>query len=595
MEASGPARHAASPPVSGAANERLRYIIDSVVAFVGALTPDGILTDANALALQSANLSRDDVIGKPFWDTHWWSHDPAVQDRLRRAITTAAGGEFVGYETEIRVAGDARRIIYFQITPHFGPDGAVDELILSGVDITDSKLAEESARAARDTFEALVTNSPFGIYVVDADFRLSLIAKGARKAFENVAQPIGRDFDEVLRILWPEPFVSEALGRFRHTLATGDAYHSPRTVETRHDIGALESYDWKIERITLPDGRFGVVCYFYDLSEREHYEAALRQSEARFRATFENAAVGIAHTARDGRWLRVNHKLCEIVGYSAEEIEHLTFPDITYSQDIEISQQHLARLASGEIDDFQLEKRYVRKDGSLVWVKKTVGAVRADDGGLDYFIAVIEDISAQKEAQARQTLLVNELNHRVKNTLATIQAMASHTLRHADDPQKFRDAFSGRLRAIASAHDSIFQSGQGSADLAVLIASQLGVFGADDTGRVSISGDRVILGANRAHALGLIVHELSTNAAKYGALSDSSGRIDITLKETPDGNIVFDWRESGGPPVKPPARVGFGSRLIKNTVENMMQGKAQLEYKPEGLRLSLTFAKGERG
>ena len=213
--------------------------------------------------------------------------------------------------------------------------------------MTDSSIGLARAQAglleAHATFRHLVENSPFGIYAVDADFRLILMSAGAQKVFENVRPLIGRDFAEILRRVWPEPFASEAIGLFRHTLATGEPYHAPSTMERRADIGKVESYDWKIERLPLPDGRFGVVCHFYDLSERQRHEAALRESEARFHGTFENAAVGMAHVGLDGAWREVNQRLCDIVGYSREELLTRTFQDITHSDDL----QRVASNASG--------------------------------------------------------------------------------------------------------------------------------------------------------------------------------------------------------------------------------------------------------
>jgi len=138
---------------------------------------------------------------------------------------------------------------------------------------------DETLRAAHDTFHHLVTQSPFGVYVVDADFRLVQVSAGAEKVFQNVRPLLGRDFAEVLRLLWPEPFATEVIRIFQRTLETGVPYHAPSTVERRQDIGAVESYDWKTERLTLPDGRFGVVCHFYDLSERQRYETALREAD----------------------------------------------------------------------------------------------------------------------------------------------------------------------------------------------------------------------------------------------------------------------------------------------------------------------------
>ena len=133
------------------------------------------------------------------------------------------------------------------------------------------------------SFLALVENAPFGTYVVDSRFCLLAINRGAEPAFREIDPVIGRDFAEIVRILWPEPFATEAIERFRHTLATGEPYVAPRLVATRHNVDRVESYDWQIQRLTLPDGTFGVVCYYYDLTAVHQAEAALRESEERLR------------------------------------------------------------------------------------------------------------------------------------------------------------------------------------------------------------------------------------------------------------------------------------------------------------------------
>lgn len=132
--------------------------------------------------------------------------------------------------------------------------------------------SEDQLRRSRDMFFNLIQNNPFGVYLVDSEFRLSQVSAGAQKVFSTINPAIGRDFAEVLRILWPEPFAAQVIERFRHTLATGESYRSIDTTEARNDTTEIESYDWKIERVTLPDGQCGVVCYFYDMTERVRHE-----------------------------------------------------------------------------------------------------------------------------------------------------------------------------------------------------------------------------------------------------------------------------------------------------------------------------------
>lgn len=263
------------------------------------------------------------------------------------------------------------------------------------------RLAEGSKKVAHDSFRHLVENSPFGIYAVDADFRLVQVSQGAQKVFATVRPLLGRDFAEVLRILWGEPFASEAIARFRHTLETGEPYHAVRTIERRKDIGETEAYDWKIERVALSDGRLGVVCHFYDLSERQRMEAELRESEERYRATFENAAVGVAELTAEGRFLQVNRRFGDILGYAQAELIGRTFPDVTHPADLDRNLEELARMRAGQIEDFSLEKRYIHKDGAIIWCALSVAAVRGSDGQLARLVSVVQDISQRKEADAR--------------------------------------------------------------------------------------------------------------------------------------------------------------------------------------------------
>ena len=574
----------------------LRAVFDSVIGFIGIMTPDGVLIEVNGPAMQISGLARDAVIGKALWDCDWWNYDPAVQNRLRAAVNRAASGEPIRYEADVRIAGDKRITIDFLLTPHLDESGKVDFLIPSGIDVTERVRNERLLRAANDSWHDLVTRSPFGIYAVDADFRMAMVSVGAQKVFQNVTPLIGRDFAEILRLIWPEPFASEAIYRFRHTLATGETYHAPSTVEQRRDIAEVESYDWKIERMVLPDGRRGAVCHFYDLSEREEHSKALQAGEVRFRATVDNAAVGIAHMTPDGRWTLVNKKLCDILGYSEAELLGMTFKDVTFNADLEKDIEHQRRVRSGEIAEYELEKRYVTKAGRIVWANLTVSSIRKADGTLDYWIKIVEDITQKKAAERHQRLLIAELNHRVKNILATVQAMASHTMRTAVSLTAFRDTFAGRLRAIAASHDSVFQKGEMQAELMDIIRKQLAPYAASGADRLSLSGPSLQLNAASAHALGLVIHELTTNATKYGGLSDGNGHIAVSWEAFLQDDRRFArliWRESGGPPVKAPTKTGFGSRLITSTLQHSLRGTARLEYREEGLVAELTFELAE--
>lgn len=154
------------------------------------------------------------------------------------------------------------------------------------------KAQKKAKRHARDTSHSLIQKSPFGIYIVDEDFRLAQISPSCHKVFSEINPLIGRDFAQILRILWQESLASEIEDRFRRTLKTGEPHHSYVITEQRENIGERESYDWTLERIVLPDGTFGVVCYFYDLTDLKNTEKALRESEENYRILFESIDEG---------------------------------------------------------------------------------------------------------------------------------------------------------------------------------------------------------------------------------------------------------------------------------------------------------------
>src|SRR5215510_1172498 len=153
---------------------------------------------------------------------------------------------------------------------------------------------------------------------------------------------------------------------------------------------------------------------------------ALSDSESRFRATFENAAVGIAHVAPDGRWLEVNQRLCDIVGYTREELMTKTFGDITHPDDLELDWNQARRLLAGEIENYSMEKRYYHKDGSVVWANLTVSLMREEDGSPDYFISIVEDICTRKwmeEANLNRVALLADVGAALAEHQASLQSM----------------------------------------------------------------------------------------------------------------------------------------------------------------------------
>jgi two-component system, chemotaxis family, CheB/CheR fusion protein len=215
---------------------------------------------------------------------------------------------------------------------------------------------------------------------------------------------------------------------------------------------------------------------------------------------------------------------------------------------------------------------------------------RVDEAQL--ILVVIEDITENRRNEAHQNLLMQELNHRVKNALAVVQALASQTVANSASLEEFEIAFKGRLAALARGHSLLLQREWISADLVQLAQD---VVNAIDPARVSVEGLHIELPPRKAISVYLTLHELLTNATKYGALSKNGGRIEIHWDMKDKSTIRLAWQENGGPRVAPPEREGFGTKLIRQIAEYELDGDCELHYEPEGLRCELAFPTGDGG
>lgn len=211
---------------------------------------------------------------------------------------------------------------------------------------------------------------------------------------------------------------------------------------------------------------------------------------------------------------------------------------------------------------------------------------RDANGKPTLFLGINIDVTEEQGSTQRTRLLLRELNHRVKNTLAMLQSLARQTLRQTSDPQEFMTAFASRLQAISEAHGLLSDHEWGAIRLSALLAKQLAPHVRDYETQIEIHKDEILLGPDQAVGLGLVLHELATNAAKYGSLSAARGKVVLTARSVDeDGRRVLHltWTEVGGPPVEEPARRGFGSILIERSLDKVMGSSVKVEYLPAGL------------
>lgn len=445
-----------------------------------------------------------------------------------------------------------------------------------------------------------------------------------------------------------------------------------------------------------------------DITARKRTEDALRESEARLSAIFSQTTGGIAQTDVTGRFVFVNDRYSEIVGYSKEELLHKRMQDITHPDDLARNLELFTRMAeTGE--SFGIEKRYMRKDGSVVWVNNSVAPIRDRSGAIVEAVATVvditqrkqaeehviqlaaiiassddaiistdlnlvirswndgaarlygysaeeiigksatellprdrvqesariiqliargervethetrrrrkdgtlidvsltvspifdeygritgaskiaRDITARKEAERLTRVLMGELKHRVKNVLATVQAIARQTFGRYDSNPTAIETFTARLAALARAHDLLTRESWEEAELSAIVHETLAPYARQ---RFTIEGPALRLRPRSVVAMSLALHELATNAAKYGALSAPAGHITVSWAIEPEGDGHFElvWEERGGPQVSVPDEKGFGSKLITHILAAELGGSVQIDYDPSGIRCRVT-------
>ncbi len=327
----------------------------------------------------------------------------------------------------------------------------------------------------------------------------------------------------------------------------------------------------------------------------EKVVTALAKSEERFRETFELAAVGISQVALDGGFIRVNRQFGEIVGYTAEELLQLTFQEITHPEDLEVDLENVGKVLAGEIDQYSMGKRYVRKDASIVWVNLTVSLARDESGNPRHFIAVIEDTTRHKRAELavkdslrEKEVLLREIHHRVKNNMQVISSLLNLQARNIEDPnlRKMFQESQSRVRAMALIHEVLY----GSDDLSridledyvsKLAKSLTRMYGAD-AGRIrlEVAAKDVTLGIDDTVPCGLVINELLSNSLKYAFPDGRPGEISINAVATDDDRIVLTVRDDGvGIPddvdIRHTESMGMG--LVTGLVENQLGGQLELD------------------
>ena len=389
----------ARPSILGDVNGMSREAIEALPAAVYMTDAEGRLTFYNeaAAALWGCRpeLGESKFCGS--WKLYWPDGTRLPHDQCPMAMALHQRRPIRGMEA-VAERPDGTRVPFIPYpTPLFDASGKLTGAVNMLVDISERKRAEADLAERQAQLAVFVEHAPAAIAMFDREMRYLAVSRRFVVDFRlpQTAQLIGRSHYEIF------PDIPQRWRDVHARVLAGEELSQEEDQFARQD-GRIDWVRWSMVPWRRADGNIGGALLFSELrTEQVEARRALTDSEARFRATFENAAVGVALVGSDGSILRANNSFARMLGYSVEELKARTFQDLTHPDDLATNLSVLNKTLVGEADSYSIEKRYVRKDGGIVWASLTVGCVRKTDGGVDYFVSVVQDITDRKRAEAR--------------------------------------------------------------------------------------------------------------------------------------------------------------------------------------------------
>ena len=567
---------------------RYRLLVEQSIDGIFVATPAGKYIDVNAAGCALFGMSREEMLAGSFAEML----EPDEVPRLPAVIASMADGAVHLGEWRFRRKDGSTFI--GELAGRQLPDGMLQGILR---DISERKRAEAARAAGAATMEQLVANNPFGVYLIDADFRLAIVGRGARKVFANIEPLLGRDAAEILRELWPEPFATEAIDRIRGVLETGVPYHSASTVERRANVDAVEAYDWRVERVRMPDERFGVVVYFYDLTERQSWERRLA-------AATGVAEVGVyqwdlvSNTCYFDDRLRQWWRLTRDAAVTMDQ-----FLDGVHAED----RERLHELINGAIDPggqghFTAEYRIAVPGQPLRWVRGSGiteflnGGAVALTGGMIDITRHLEQESALREQDRRKDQFLAMLSHELRNPLAPIRTAADVlayeglTREQVVSSQRIISRQSTHLARLLDDLLDVARVTQGKmvlrrepVQLSQLIDAALETTRTLIDGRrhhlhVSLPPESLVLNVD-PHRMTQVLANLLSNAARY---TEAGGRIELQVRDG-GGPIGIVVRDTG---------IGIPSEALGSIFDMFAQVDNDHRAHDGGLGIGLALVRG---
>lgn len=555
--------------------QMLAAIFEATPECIKIVARDGTIVQMNPAGSRMAGASDPATVeGRPFSDIV----APEYRDIWNANHERVCNGEKLTWEFDIIGLSGTRRHMETHAVPIDMPDGSRAQLAITR-DVTQRKEHDARIHENEHRYRQLLEALPAAVYTTDTNGKITFYNQAAVD-FSGREPRLGSD----------EWCISWRLYESDGTPLPHDQCPMAVALKERRPVLGAEAI---AERPDGSRGRFlpyptpvfdrhgqmtGAINMLVDITERRMNELEAARLAA-IVASSDDAIVGKTLQGIVTSW---NAGATRIFGHTEEEMvgQHITkiIPRELWPEEEGI----LAKVCRGEhIDHFETVR--VAKDGRRIDVSLTVSPIRDGSGKLIGASKVGRDITERKHAEKVQELLISELNHRVKNTLATVQSIANQTIYRAKSPKDFAASFSGRLQALSKTHSLLTATTWRGAELSEIIRDQLLIDDAEDE-RVAMSGPAVMLSPQAALHTGLVLHELATNAHKYGALSNPRGRLSLRWMVRTEGErkLYLQWRERGGPVVTVPETRGFGSTLIEKSLD-AHGGTTAMHYEADGV------------
>jgi PAS domain S-box-containing protein len=374
---------------------RYRTVLDAAFEAIVTITPDGVVRWFNSGAERIFGYRAEEVIGQPVTLLMPERYRELCVGGLHRYLRTGEA-RVVGGTTEL--VGLRKDGGEFPIEMSLGETHENGERLFTGMirDVTERKRIEDALREARDRFRSIFDHAPIGVAMVSLEGRYLQVNR-------SLCEILGYTEEELQALTWQEITHPDDLAASLANARRIVEGEFPRYHLEKRFLHAEDHTVWASLSVSLVRDGEGEPLYFVsqiqDVTERKRAESALRESEQRFRGSFERAATGMALVGTDGRILRVNRSLCEILGYPERELLEKTFQEITYPDDLEADLGHLERVLAGDIRTYQMEKRYLHKDGHVVWALLSVSVVHDEEGEPLYLVSQIQDVSERKKVE----------------------------------------------------------------------------------------------------------------------------------------------------------------------------------------------------